>query len=488
MIRFLSSLLLCALFVALPAHAATSSAARYFEGEIRFEKVGGSPACQRHVGKTREVELSLSRPRNAKEATTGWIVIAGAAPGRLEGGKAGALKVIYNVHDTHLNTPTELVLTVVGDTLVGTLRETPTALGFREAVCFWEEARLSLTDAGAHADIDQKRREHVAWYAAHGHESRGDYHARHDQFAEAAAAVDQAIAAVDGVLPETRTDFKQLLDTAARHYEQANDHERAAQRYRRLAAISVRQSALGIEDPALYHGWLRLATYLHLAKHTDEAITVIERAERLEGKAAKVDLDSRLLRLQLQGSLYVDAGMFDKAQASLQEEVTLATAEAGPDDLRTFNARTRSARVFRSMKDNPRFEAAFEPLTREITVRFGEAHELASDSNRLLGLHYWQTDRAEKARPWLEAAMRGYVALTDSTADAIKSDEDARYVMAALLDIYINQGLVARNFVERVKAGQASLDDLPFGAPMRSGSGAGQGAIKPHDWDRLLQR
>lgn len=488
MIRFLTLLLLCALFGAPPAHADTSSAARYFQGEIVFEKVGGSPACQRHVGKTRDVELSLSLPRTAKEATTGWIAIAGAAPGRLEGRNAGALKVIYNFHDTHLNTATELVLTVVGDKLVGTLRETPTTLGFREAVCFWEEARLTLTDAGAHADIDQKRREHVAWYAAHGHESRGDYHARHDQFAEAAAAVDQAIAAVEGVLPETRTYFKRLLDAAARHYEQANDHERAAQRYQRLAAISVRQSALGIEDPALYHGWLRLATYLHLAKRDDEAITVIERAERLEGKGAKVDLDSRLLRLQLQGSLYVDAGKFDKAQASLQEEVTLATAEAGPDDLRTFNARTRSARVFRSMKDTPRFEAAFEPLTREITARFGVAHELARDSNRLLGLHYRQTERGDKARPWLEAAMRGYVALAESTADAIKKDEDAKYMLAALLHIYIEQGVVAKDFVDRVKAGQASLDELPFAAPMQSGSGVGQGAIKPQDWDRLLKR
>ncbi|MDP1613221.1 MAG: hypothetical protein Q8M11_19360 [Sulfuritalea sp.] len=472
----------------MPARADTNSALRYFEGELVIDKVGGMEACQRHIGSTKDVQITWQENRKGGEpAITGWIVFAGGAPGKLEGATPAELTVATNYHDAHLNTPTTLRLQLADGKASGSLRETPATLGFGETMCFWREARLTLTEKTGSTDVARRTREHAAWYTAHRHESRGDYHARYHQFAEAAAAYDQAIAVVDGVLPETRTYFKSLLNFAARHHEDAKGYEQAARRYRRLADISARQSELGVEDPALYHGWVRLATYLHFAKHNDEAITVIERAARLEGKAGKVDLDDRLLRLRLQGTIYVAAGMFDKAQASMNEEVALATAEAGPNDLRTFKARAQSARVFLPMKDHARFEVAFEPLAREITARYGEAHEFSRESNRLLGLHHQGKGMPEKARPWLEAAMRGYVALAESTAQALQKDEDARYVLALLLDGYIKQGIIAKNYVDRVKAGQASLEDLPFREPMRGASGVRPVELNPGDWDRLLK-
>lgn len=482
-------LMLWGLLLTFPVFAVNPTGDRYFEGEMLIEKAGGSETCQRHAGKTKEVQISWQEGRNGSAPSiAGWIVFAGGAPGKLSGPTPGQMTVTTNYFDTHLNTPTTLALAISDGVATGTLHETPASLGFGESMCYWLEAKLTLTEKTSNTDVRQKLLEHAAWYKAHAHESRGDYYARYYQSAEAASAYDGAISAADGVLPETRTYFKGLLNYTARLYSDAKNYERAAERYQRLLDITIRQFDSGAEDPDLYRGWIRLATYLHLAKRTDSAIPVIERAERLEPKAKDVDLDERLLRLRLQGNIYIAEKMFDKAQACMRDEVALATTEAGTDDLRTFEARVQAARVYLPMKDKPRFEEAFVPLAKELTSRFGDAHELARNSNVLLGRYFYSADDYTKARPWLESAFRGYRMLSDSTAQAIRQDEEAKEMLAALIDIYIRQGIVPKNFLDRVKAGQASLDDLPFGGPSTDNNGFANRMISPAEWNKLLSR
>lgn len=481
--------LLFGLLLAFPVFAAKPTGDRYFEGEMLIEKAGGSEACQRHAGKTKEVQISLQEGRNGSAPSiAGWIVFAGGAPGKLSGVEPGQMTVTTNYFDTHLNTPTTLALVISDGVATGTLRETPASLGFGESMCNWLEAKLTLTERTGITDVRQKLLEHAAWYKAHAHESRGDHYARYYQWAEAASAYDEAVSAVDGVLPETRTYFKGLLNYTARLYSDAKNYERAAERYQRLLDITIRQFDSGAEDPDLYRGWIRLATYLHLAKRTEGAIPAIERAARLESKAKDVDLDERLLRLRLQGNIYIAAKLFDKAQASMQEEVALATAEAGADDLRTFEARAQATRVYLPMKDYSRFEEAFVPLAKELTSRFGDGHELARNSNGLLGRYFYSIDDHAKARPWLESTFRSYRMLADSAAQAIRQDEEAREILAVLIDIYIKQGIVAKDFIDRVKAGQASLDELPFGGPATDNNGFANRMISPAEWNKLLVR
>jgi hypothetical protein len=268
------------------------------------------------------------------------------------------------------------------------------------------------------------------------------------------------------VLPETHAYFTALLRNSALLYADAKDFERATQRYQRFMDISVRQSDTGAQDPALYRGWIRLASYQLLATRTDEAMASIERATRLEGKAHHLNLDDRLLRLRLTGNIYSTTHRFDQAQASWQDEIQLATTQAGPDDLRTFEARSHSVQAFLTMKDSARFEAAFEPLASNITAHFGEANELARKNNALLGMHYYNTNASAKARPWLERAFRGHRALFDSTLDTVRGDQAAQNILAALLDIYIKHKLAPKDFVDQLQNGQASLDDLPFQRPL----------------------
>lgn len=481
--------MLWSLLLVAPVIASTPNKYRYFEGEMLIEKVGGSEACQRHEGKTKEIQfLWQEAQKDAVPSIAGWIIFAGGAPGKLSGPTLGQMTVTTNYFDTHLNTPTTLSLDITNGTATGHLRETPATLGFGESLCYWLDAKLTLTEKTSTTDVRQKLLEHTAWYKAHAHESRGDHYARYHQPAEAASAYDEAIAAVDGVLPETLIYFKGLLSYTARLYSKANNYAPAVERFQRFLDIALRESNSGAEDPDLYRGWMRLAMYLHLAKHTERAVTAIERAARLEPKAKDVDLDERLLRLRLQGKIYAAANMFDKAQTYMHDEVTLATAEAGADDLRTVEARTQAARVYLSMKDNRRFEEAFIPLAKELTSRFGDGHELARNSNALLGKYFYNADDYAKARPWLESAFRGYRMLADSTTQAIRQDEEAKEILAALIDIYIKQGVVTKDFLDRVKAGQASLDDLPFGGPATDNNGFSNRMISPTEWNKLLAR
>ena len=477
----------CVLALLLPACALAASP-RYFEGSVLIEKTAGHEGCQRLAGKTMSVQISWQEAPGHDNHIFGWIVFSNGAPAKIEGPTPGQLTVTNNYYDAHLNTPTTLTLDIADGKTTGTLRETPTQLGFGETLCYWQQATLTLAEKTADTDVDMKLRQHGAMYKAHGQESRGDYFARYHQYAQAAAAHDQAIAEVDGVLPETYAYFKGLLRYTAILYSNAEDYERAVQRYQRYLDINVRQSDVGPDDPAFYSGWVRLATYLYLARRTDDAISAIERAASMEDKAEDVSLDEYLLRRRLQGNIYVAANMFDKAQASLQDEVNLATSKSGPDDLRTFEARARSASLFRIMKDNARFEAAFEPLAREITARFGEAHELARKSNAQLGTHYFGTDAIDKARPWLESAFRGYRAHADSAAQAVREDMDAAGVMASLLAIYIQQGIVPSNFLDRVRAGQTSLDALPYQSPQVDNPILPTLQIDPREFDKLLKR
>jgi tetratricopeptide (TPR) repeat protein len=331
-------------------------------------------------------------------------------------------------------------------------------------------------------------REHAAWYKAYIHESRGDHHARYNQYAEAAAAHDQAIAEVDGVLPETYAYFTGLLNYTASLYFKANDFEHSAQRYQRFMDISVRKSEIGVEDPVFYRGWMRLATNLYLAKRTDEAVVAIERAARQENMAEDVELAERLLRLRLQGKIYVAAHIFDKAQAVFQEEINLASTQTSSYGQRTFEARVQLATVLLAMKDNSRFETAFEPLAKEITTRFGESNALARSCNQMLGMYYYHNENLPKARHWLESAFRGHRELFDSAVQAVREDEEAKIILASLVDIYMKQNVVPSNFLEQVKAGETSLDDLPFRETLIGDLSMPASKISPVQWEKLLAR
>jgi tetratricopeptide (TPR) repeat protein len=481
-------LLLCGLLLATPAHAAPGSALRYFEGELLIEESSDQGDCQRIVGNTKGVQISLQEIRKGVDSHfSGWMVVVGGAPGKLGGALPAQLTVTTNYYDAHFNTPMTLSLDIADGKATGILRETQAKLYFGEKMCFWQKAKLTLTEKTAITDVGKKLREHAARYKAYAHESRGDYHVRYNNYPEAAIAHDQAIAEVEGILPDTHDYFTGLLDYTGMLYAKINDYEHAAQRYQRVMDINVRQSKTGADDPALYRGWIRLAIYLYLAKHNDEAITNIERAARLEDKAKDVDLDERLVRRRLQGNIYIAAKMFDKAQASLQDEANLATAEAGPDDARTFEARVQMVHVMKAMKDHARLEATLEPLAKEITARFGKSHKLARDSNELLGMHYYRNDDGAKARPWLESAFRGHRALFDNAAQAVRQNEDAKGILATLLDIYITQGIVPKDFLDQVRAGQVTLDDLPFQEPQPGGQSMSTFKIKPVEWDKLLK-
>jgi tetratricopeptide (TPR) repeat protein len=476
------------LLFAQAAQAATPAPIRYFEGELRIEKAGGSDSCQRHVGKAKDVQLSWHEASQGKaSAGSGWIVFAGGAPGKLEGDNLAALRVTTNYHDAHLNTPASLKLDIADGKITGALRETPATRNYGENMCYWLEASLALTEIKDAPLAERRMKEHAAWYAAHAHESRGDHHARYYQYADAAAAYRQAIASVDGILPETRTYVKGLLNYGTRLHADAKDYRGAAELFQRLMDITVRQSDHGLDDPDLYRGWIRLATYLRLAKR-DDAIPVIERAARLEAQASDVDLDERLLRLRLQGNIYAAAKKFDLALPIVQDEVNLATSAAGPNDLRTLEAKVQAARMFLEMKDKERFEAAMPPVVDEIIAQTGEGSELARNTSGFLGRYFYSTDNYAQARPWLERAFRGYRLLADSAAQAIRQDEEAKEILAALLDIYIKQGIVAKDFIERVKAGQASLDDLPFAGAGIDNGGLANRMISPAEWNKLLAR
>lgn len=445
------------------AHSAPNQGGRYFEGELLIEESSNDKGCQRTVGKTKEVQISLQKTRNGQvPQISGWIVVAGGAPGRLEGVSLSRMSVTTNYYDAYLNTQMVLELNVTDGKASGILRETPARLTFGEGVCYWLLATLSLTEKTGSTSVSKKLREHAAWYRAYGHENRGAYHARYKQFEKAAADHELAIAEVDSVLPETSAYFKGLLNDTARLYAYAKDYERAAQRYQRFMKISVRQSEIGVDDPLFYSAWLRLASYMYLAKRTNDAIQLIERAAQLEEKAKDISLDDSLLRLSLQQNIYTKAQMFDQAKAVAQDAVARAVKEVGSDDPRTFEARAQLICLFWITSDFARFEADFESLTKEVVERFGEGHELARQNNQLLGMYYYQTDALAKARPWLERAFRGYRSQAESALEALGGSDEAKNIYAALLDSYIRLNMIPDNFLERVKAGEATLDDLPF--------------------------
>jgi len=471
-----------------PGTRRNETALRYFEGELLIEQVGGSEGCQRKVGKSKAVQISWQETRaGGNNRISGWMVVTGGAPGKLDGTQPAQLTVTSNYYTAHLNTPISLSLEIADGKATGILRETPAKLSFEENVCFWKQARLTLTEKTGEIKVSQRMREHAAWYKASRHESRGDHHVRYNNFAEAAAAHNQAIAELEGILPETHPYLSSLLIYSSKLYAKIDDHERAAQRYQRALDIAVRHSKLGADDPAFYRGWVLLASYLYLAGHVDKAIPLIERAARLEDQAKEVDPSERIRRCRGQGNIYIAAKMFDKAQAVLQEAVNVATNEAGADDVRTFDARAHLLTVLKKKKDNARFEAAFEPLAKEITARFGESHKLARESNEILGMHYYHNDAGDKARPFLESAFRGHLTPFDSATKAVIDNEDARSVLSTLLDIYIKQGVVEKDFLDQVRAGQVTLDDLPYHA--KSGEmSLPTGRHVPLDWDKLLRQ
>lgn len=481
-------LLLSGFLLAVPAYAAPDVAQRYFEGELLIEESTGQGGCASLVGKTKEVEISWQETRKGGDnGISGWIVAKGGAPGKLQGALPAQLTVATNYYDAHFNAPMTLSLDIADGKATGILRETPAKLYFGEKMCFWQKARLTLTEKTGAANVGNKLREHAARYESYAHESRGDHHVRYDNYPDAATAHDQAIAELEGILPETHPYLSILLIYSSKLYAKIDDHERAAQRYQRALDIGVRQSKLGADDPAFYRGWVVLASYLYLANRYDEAIAIVERAARLEDKA-DASLDERLQRRRLQGNIYIAAKVFDKAQASLQEAISLATAEAGPDDARTFEAKVQMVHVMKAMKDHARFEATLEPLATEITARFGESHKLARDSNELLGMHYHRNDEGKKARPWLESAFRGHLARFDDAAHAVRQSEDAKSILSSLLYIYTTQGIVPKDFLDQVEAGQATLDDLPFRAESRGETGLPTVKRAPLNWGKLLQQ
>lgn len=113
---------------------------------------------------------------------------------------------------------------------------------------------------------------------------------------------------------------------------------------------------------------------------------------------------------------------------------------AGADDLRTFEADASGSCVFDEGQLSLRKHSS--RWRRKLTDRFGDGHELARNSNGLLGRYFYSADDYTKAqRPWLESAFRGYRMQAESAAQAIRQDEEAKEILAVLIDIYIKQGL-----------------------------------------------
>ena len=459
--KILSLLLFFVCLMPMQAQATTTNGLRYFEGQLLIEKSDDRDGCRKNVGKIHDVQISWRKTgKGNRKHLSGWIVYDGGAPGKLEGPTPEQLTVATNYYDAYMNSVISLSLEMSDGKVSGILHETPAKYAFGLPICYWQQARLTLTDKTADTDVAKRLREHAAWYKAHSHESRGDQYARNKHYPEAAAAYDQAIAVEDGLLPESHSHFKGLLNYTALLYARGKDYKRAAQRYQRYMDISVHQSKG--DDPLLYQGWLRLAGYLYRARQFDKAIAVIERAAGIEEKLNDVELNDRILRRRLQGNIYIAAQLYDKAQASFQDEISLVTAEAGPDDQRTFDARIQLTRVLLARKDDAGFEAAVTPLLTEVSARFGESNAMVRDSNQLLGMHYYRADHIAQARPWLERAFRGHRAQFDSAVQAIRDDADALSILSILLDIYIKQGVVPADFLAQVSAGKATLDDLPF--------------------------
>lgn len=478
-------LLLCGLLLAAPAQANP----RYFEGSLIIEETHDHGQCKLMIGRTKDVQISLDESsKGGNNKISGWIVYGGGAPGKLAGASPAKLAIISDNYDRSLITPISLALEIVEGKATGVLRETPAKQSFEQNMCYWQKAKLTLTEKTAATDVAKRMREHEAWYKAYALESRSNYHVRYGNYAEAAAAIDLAIAEVDGILSEGHSYLTDLLLESEKLNLKIDNFELASQRFQRVLDIGIRQSKLGVDDPAYYLARIQLASLLYLAGHADKAITEVEHAARLEDKAKKADLDTRLHRRSLQSNIYVSAKMYDEAQSIIQDEIKLATAEAGPDDARTFEARSELILLKKRMNDNVGFEAAFEPLAKEITARFGESHKLALDSNARLGKHYYNNDEITKARPWLESVFRGHLAMFDSAAQAIRNNEDAKSVLAALIDIYIRQSVVAKDYVAQVVAGKASLDDLPYRTPLLGNLAQPAIQINQADLDKVLKR
>lgn len=477
--------LLCGLLLAAPAHAAP----RYFEGSLVIEETNDHGQCKQMVGRTKDVQISWDESlKDGNSKISGWIVYGGGAPGKLDGASPAQLSITSNYYDRRLNMPISLSLDIADGKTTGILHETPATLSFEERMCYWQKASLTLTDKTTETDVAKRMREHAAWYKAYAFESRSNYDVRYGNYADAAAAVDLAIVEVDGILPETHSYFSDLLLESEELNLKIDNFELASQRFQRVLDIGIRQSKLGADDPVFYRSHIQLASLFYLAGHADKAITEVEHAARLEDKAKDVDLDARLHRRSLQSNIYVAAKMYDKAQVIIQDEIDLATKEAGPDDARTFEARVGLILLKKRMNDIAGFEAAFEPLAKEITTRFGESHKLARDSNEILGKHYYHNGEIPKARPLLESAFRGHRAMFDSTAQTIRKNEDAKIVLASLLDIYIKQGIVAKDYVEQVKAGNASLDDLPYRTSLPDSLGQTEFKLNQAELDKVLKR
>ena len=483
--KILSLLLFFVCLMPMQAQATTTNGLRYFEGQLLIEKSDDRDGCRKNVGKIHDVQISWRKTgKGNRKHLSGWIVYDGGAPGKLEGPTPEQLTVATNYYDAYMNSVISLSLEMSDGKVSGILHETPAKYAFGLPICYWQQARLTLTDKTADTDVAKRLREHAAWYKAHSHESRGDQYARNKHYAEAAAAYDQAIAVEDGVLPESHSHFKGLLNYTALLYARGKDYKRAAQRYQRYMDISVHQSKG--DDPMLYQGWIRLAGYLYRSRQSDIAIAVIERAASMEEKLNGIELNDRILRHRLQSNIYIAAKLFDKAQASYQDEISLVTYEAGANDQRTFEARIQATRVLQASKDNAGFEAAVTPLVQEVTERFGESNELVRDSNELLGMHYYRADDIAKARPWLESSFRGHRAQFDSAAQTIRNDEEALSILSILLDIYIKQGIVPADFLESVSAKKVALDDLPFAKRQATPLSLSTFKFNPGELDKLL--
>lgn len=477
--------LLCGLLLAAPAYAAP----RYFEGTLVIEETNDHGQCKLMVGRTKDVQISWDESRKGGDSKiSGWIVYGGGAPGKLDGASPAQLSITSNNYDRSLNSAISLALEIADGKAAGILHETPAKLSFEQNMCYWQKAKLTLTEKTAETDIAKRMREHAAWYKAYAFESRSNYDVRYGNYAGAAAAVDQAIAEVDGILPEGHSYLTDLFLESEELNVKIDNFELASQRFQRVLDIGIRQSKQGSDDPVFYRARIQLASLFYLAGHADKAITEVEHAARLENKAKNVDLDARLHRRSLQGNIYAVAKVYDKAQAIIQDEINLATKEAGPDDARTFEARSELIVLKKRMNDNAGFEAAFGSLVKEITTRFGESHKLARDSNEKLGNYYYHKGDISKARPWLESAFRSYRAMFDSTAQTIRKSEDAKIVLASLLDIYIKQGVVAKDYVDQIKEGKASLDDLPYRTSLPGSLGQTEFKLNQAELDKVLKR
>lgn len=440
------ALLLPALLMAGTALAAPAMHA--YEGRMVIEKVDGNANCQKQIGTDMEVRLAWQENPKQRDLN-GWIVFANGAPGQLNGKDAAQWVVTTNHADPRLNTPMSLTLSIAPDGKAsGVLRETPAAIDYSGRMCYWLEARLTLSAVTDAALVRQRLREHAARYAAHAHESRADQHALNGEDAAAAANIDMALKAVEGILPETSYYLKTLLTDGARLYANARDYANAVRLYRRRLDIAVRQADHGVDDPNLYPGWQRLATYLYLAKRPEEAREAIERAARLESAVQDLDFDSRQTRLRVQANIYLALKDYERALASAADEIALARASFAATDLPVYEARSHHARIQRAKGDDAAFEAEMLPLQDETTARFGPLHPLVRNDAIELGRHYYAVDN-DKARPWLEQAYAAYRAHYDDNIDTVQGDDNAAFAFGALVRIYIAKGLLPQDFYER---------------------------------------